>query len=102
IPPLGEAPEALPAAPPDHCHLADPVQGFEHLCDLAPAEPAMLAAPLRRPVLELARQERAATLELAQDVAAKPRVLAQELPPASVPAMRRDPSAAPHQGTDQR
>jgi hypothetical protein len=78
------------------------VKGLQHLCDLPPAEPAMLAAPLRRPILELARQERTSPLELAHDVAAKPGVLAQEVPSAPVPAVRRGAPAAPHQRADQR
>ena len=77
IPALGEIPDALLAAAADDGDLAARVQDAEHQTHLARAPPAVRLA-LRRPVvLDLAREERPAPVELAQDVAPERGVLLQ-------------------------
>src|SRR3954468_6194049 len=77
IPALGEVPHALLAAPSDDGHLPARVQHAEHQPHLALAPPAVRVAPARPVVLDLAREQRSAPLELAQDVTPERRVLLQ-------------------------
>jgi hypothetical protein len=77
------------AAAPDDRHLAVEVERVEHQPDVAWAVPAGIAPRLAGAILELAREQRAALLELAEDVAAERALLGQEL---SHPALRMRPS----------
>src|SRR5204863_1043567 len=72
---LGEIPQPLAAVPAGDGDVPAAAQQLEHLRHLTAPPPAMLAAASRRAVLELARREGAAFLELPEDVAAKGRVL---------------------------
>ncbi len=74
VPALGEVPDALVAAPADDGDLAAHVQHLEHQPDLARAPPAMSPGFLLGVRLDLAAEQRAARLELAQDIAPEGRV----------------------------
>src|SRR5205807_2222571 len=78
------------------------VKGLQHQADVPTSVPAVRQPVVGRLVLELAREERTAPLELAQHVAAKPRVLLQELAPPPVALVRRRPAVPPHPCTEQR
>src|SRR5207342_1611025 len=100
IPPLGEVPQPLPAAAADDRDLAPVVEGVQHLADTAAAVPAVVARRRPRSVLELAGEERAARLELGEDVTPEPTVRCEEgcIPPLP----RRIAPAAPHPRLEQR
>ena len=84
----------MTAAPPDDRDLAAATEDLEQRRDLAGAEPAMRSALHRGPVLELAREERPALLELAQHVPSEARVRLQELTGTPLPVGA--PAAASH------
>ena len=85
-PALGEVPEPLLPATPGDGDLAAEMQGHEHQADAPRSVPAMVARLAGRAVLELAREQRASALELAQDVAPERPVLRDEVAHASARA----------------
>src|SRR5581483_5040280 len=93
VPPLREIPEPMPRAAPDDRDGAAVCEELQHDRDVPRAPPRMLAvALLRGAVLELAREQRPAALELPQDVLSEGRVLAQERHPH---ALGRRPTGPP-------
>jgi hypothetical protein len=95
---LGEIPDTLLAAAADDGHLAARVQHLQHQAHLALAPPAVRLAPVRAVILDLAREQRAAPLQLAQNVAAIRGVVAQVRDQAPVERA----VAASHLGTKER
>src|SRR4051812_9515298 len=86
IPALGDVPHALPAAAADDRDLSARAENFEHQSHLARAPPVVAVGALPAHVrVDLAREQRPALLELAQDVAAEGAVLVDELEPAPRP-----------------
>src|SRR6266542_4525398 len=100
IPALRDIPEPLLATAPDDRDVASAVQDLQHQGDLSGAVPAMRLARPRRAILELAREQRATRLQLVHDVAAKRRVLLQELGAAALPRVL--PAAPPHPRANER
>jgi hypothetical protein len=79
------------------------VEDREHVADLAAAVPAVLLASKNAwPVLELPREQRAAPLELAQDVSLEPLVLTHELLLPALEAVVRRPPVPAHQPAEER
>src|SRR5205823_13850188 len=79
VPALGEVPQALALPAPDHGDEPLPREDLEHQSHLARAPPLVpVLADATRVRLDLPREQRAAALELAEDVALEARVLAQE------------------------
>src|SRR5207237_652238 len=79
VPALSQVPEPLAAAPPDDGDVAVHMEGLQHQADVPAPVPPVVEPLVARPVLEVAREQRAAPFELAEHVAAKRRVLLQEL-----------------------
>ena len=91
-----------PAPAADDGDLAVDVEGLQHAADVPAAVPAMLVATVHRPVLELAREQRAPPLELAQDIAPEGGVLLHELPPPAVALEGRRAPVPAHEGPQER
>src|SRR3954451_12661051 len=100
VPALGEVPHALPAAPPDDGDLSARVQHAEHQSHLTLTPPAVRLAAAGAVVVDLAREERPALLQLAQDVAPERRVLLQVVDEAAVERSGAPPHARPDQRQD--
>src|SRR4051812_39736831 len=97
IPALGEVPHPLPAAAPDDGDLSARVQHAEHQPHLALAPPAVRLAAAGAVVVDLAREERPALLQLAQDIAPERRVLLQVADEAAVERAGAPAHARPDQ-----
>src|SRR5207244_13596288 len=98
----GEVPEPLAAAPPDDGDLAVHVEGLQHQPDVPVPVPPVLEPVVARSVLELAREERPAPLELSEHVAAKRRVLVQELAPPPIALEGRRSAVPSHARAEER
>jgi hypothetical protein len=96
----GEVPEALAAAAADDRDATAAVEDLEHDRDASASVPAVRLALRRRAVLDLAREERAAALELAEHVAPERRVRLQELVAAALPRVLV--ATAAHAGAHER
>src|SRR5215210_3047643 len=101
IPALAEIPQPLPVAPPDDRDLAATAKQLQHQPHLASSPPDVVLSLHALVVLDLAREQRAAPLELAEDVAAERGVLPEELGSASLPCVLPGASAS-HPRADQR
>src|SRR5829696_2154904 len=95
IPALAEIPQPLPVAPPDDRDLAATAQQLEHQPHLASSPPDVVLPLHALVVLDLAREQRAAPLELTQDVAPEGGVLLEELVAAPLPRILVAPAAHP-------
>src|SRR5439155_19826668 len=100
VPALGEIPEPLFPAPADDRDHPASVQELEHQRHLAASPPVARFTGDHQVGFELAREQRPAALQLAQQVTAKPDVLLQELVAAPLPLVLD--AAPPHPGPDQR
>jgi hypothetical protein len=95
----------LSTAPPRNRDVAALVQPLQHLRDLPASPPAVSAGTAigsGRSIFELAREQRPAPLQLAEDVAAESGVLPQEVVPAPLPGKHACAAIPPHQRPDQR
>ncbi len=97
---LGEIPEPLPAGAPCDRDLPAQVQRRQHEPDLPRSVPPVPLARPCRTILELARRERPAALELAEHVPAKHAVLREECVHPALGCVARRRAPAPHQAAD--
>src|SRR5205823_14778444 len=96
-----EVPEAVAAASAGDRDLAPAFEELEHHSDVSTPVPAARLPGSDGAVDELAGQQRTAALELAEDVSAEARVLAQKLRSPTLPGVPVG-SPAPHPRQDQR
>src|SRR5205823_11833394 len=90
------------AGAPCTCDLPVHVERLQHQPDVPVPVPPVLEPVVARSILELARQERPAPLQLAEDVPAERRVLLQELAPPAVARELRRPAVPPNARAQQR
>src|SRR5205823_768353 len=95
IPALAEVPESLSVAPADDRDFAAAAQQLEHEAHLGSPPPDVMLFAHARVVLDLAREERTAPLELAQHVAAEGSVRLEEFRAAELPRVRAAPPSHP-------
>src|SRR5438067_2793806 len=100
VPALGEIPQPLLALPSDDGDDAATFEQLERERDLAAAPPVVRLARHHQVCLDLARQQRSAQLELAQEETLEARVRLQEFGASAL--VHRGAALAPHAGADER
>src|SRR5262249_48696515 len=100
IPTLGEVPETLSPSPADDGDVSAPVEDVEHHADVTASVPAARLPGSDRMVGELAVEQRASSLELAEDKPAKTGIRLEELAGTSFPRVLA--ALSTHPGPDER